>query len=272
GAETVNFTSIENLTGNTGADRFVLDFNLGDPADLTDPTTPAVILGVAKGAGGNDEFAINASKTGTLQGGAGNDQFTLGGNVAVASLNGGTGSDELVATTTGTLFDLSATNAGTAAQRLASGAETVNFTSIENLTGNTGADRFVLDFNLGDPADLTDPTTPAVILGAALGKGGVDEFTISHDQTGTIDGGDDGDKFAIDASQTGTLQGGAGNDQFTLGGNVAVASLNGGTGSDELVATTTGTLFDLSATNAGTAAQRLASGAETVNFTSIENL
>src|SRR6185503_5011313 len=251
GAETVNFTSIENLTGNTGTDRFVLDFDLGDPADLTDPTTPAVILGVAKGAGGNDEFAINASQTGTLQGGAGNDQFTLGGNVAVASLDGGTGSDELVATTTGTLFDLSATNAGTAAQRLASGALTVNFTSIENLTGNTGNDRFVLDSDLGDPADLTDPTTPAVILGVAKGAGGNDEF-------------------AIDASQTGTLQGDAGNDQFTLGGNFAVTSLDGGTGSDELVATTTGTLFDLSATNAGTAAQRLATGALTVNFASIE--
>src|SRR6185503_16193296 len=162
---------------------------------LTDPTTPAVILGVAKGAGGNDEFAISQDQTGTIDGGDDGDKFTIDGDVT-ATVKGGAGSDELIATAA-TVFDLSAANAGTAVR-----TKTVDFQSVENLTGSADGDKFVLDFDLGDVG----------ILGAALGKGGSDQFTINSSQTGTIDGGDDGDTFTLGGDVTATVKGGAGTD------------------------------------------------------------
>src|SRR6185503_15171713 len=236
GALIVDFQSIENLTGNVGGDRFVLDSDLGadeddDIVDVAGVLTPVAELGAAVGNGGNDLFEINAGQARVLDGGDGDDDFQLGGNLA-ATVRGGAGSDELIASTRteGTLFDLATTaNQGTASVQVA-GALIVDFQSIENLTGNVGGDRFVLDSDLGadeddDIVDVAGVLTPVAELGAAVGNGG-------------------NDLFEINAGQARVLAGGAGDDDFQLGGNLA-ATVDGGTGSDELIASTRteGTLF-----------------------------
>jgi filamentous hemagglutinin family protein len=225
------FTGIDTLSGRGGADTFNLNANFG---------------GAVNGGAHNDVLFVNASQTGILDGGAGDDDFRLGGDFT-ADVRGGTGNDELVASTagTGTDFDLSAVNAGTAV--VIGGAPVgIAFQSIESLTGNTGNDRFHLDFNLGDPAET--------IAGAALGNGGDDEFLINANQTGTLDGG-------------------AGDDDFRLGGDFA-ASIQGGAdgpNGDEIFASATvpGTAFTLSATATGTA--RVIGGTQTASFQSVEN-
>ena len=215
GGGTVNFTSIENLTGNTGDDDFQLNAGLS---------------GTAAGGGGVDEFFVNATQAGVLDGGAGDDDFRLAAGVSAANVQGGADSDEVLGATGQTIFTVAGPDAGTAQN----GGGTVNFTSIENLTGNTGDDDFQLNAGLS---------------GTAAGGGGVDEFFVN-------------------ATQAGVLDGGAGDDDFRLAAGVSAANLQGGADSDEVLGATGQTIFTVAGPDAGTAQN----GGGTVNFASIENL
>ena len=184
----------------------------------------AGLSGTAAGGGGVDEFFVNATQAGVLDGGAGDDDFRLAAGVSAANVQGGADSDEVLGATGQTIFTVAGPDAGTAQN----GGGTVNFTSIENLTGNTGDDDFQLNAGLS---------------GTAAGGGGVDEFFVNATQAGVLDGGagddifdlnfsvsgtvsgnDGNDTFAIDASQAGVFDGGEGSDTFTVGPGVALSS------------------------------------------------
>jgi len=149
------------------------------------------------------------------------------------SLNGGGGSDEIIAPASGAAFTLSGVESGQVIGSI------FVFSSVENLTGGVGNDTFALD--------------GGTLSGTVNGGGGSDTIFV-NDNTGrafTIDGPNEGDVADITGGFTSieNLTGGSGVDTFDLTNDMD-GVLDGGAGIDIVNingAFNAGTSFDVTA-------------------------
>jgi Ca2+-binding RTX toxin-like protein len=220
---TLAFSSFENLTGGTSTDTF----KFGSAGSVS---------GVVDGGGGTadrlDYTGRASAVTVNLQ--TGNATGVGVGFAGIEAMTGGSGSDRLIGTNADTVWALTGPDAGKAG--------TFSFTSVENLTGGTGAD--VFKFGAGatvsgkivggggadwlDYAAYTTPVTVDLAAGKATGvdgglSGGV---TGLHNARGSATAAN----TLTGDSTGGVLVGGAGADNLTGGSGRSI--LIGGKGAD----------------------------------------
>ncbi|MGV0006131.1 MAG: beta strand repeat-containing protein, partial [Candidatus Porifericomitaceae bacterium WSBS_2022_MAG_OTU9] len=217
GALTQAFAAVENLNGGSMADTF--DFNGG------------TVTGTVAGGGDGDtlDFAdISTALAVTLTGTHVTDGFggRVSGGAAVSSFSG---IDTIVgstATTTDTLQGLNDdamwTLSGSDSYSVNAGAQTLMFSSLEDLLGGSNMDMFTV--GMGGHEGNID------------GGGGNDEFTLSAAVTGMLAGGDGDDVFNLNSgsSVSAGINGGDGGDNFVFNGGMVSGEVAGGTGDDIL--------------------------------------
>lgn len=265
GGNTLIFSNIENLNGGSDTDTY----NVSGTQNVN-----------LNGGAGDDtfNFADGASITGSLIGGSHviGDTVSYAGNTTPVTVNlnnlntietviGGNGNDTLIGLNSGSTFNITSLNSGTAGS--------IVFQSFENLTGSSGADTFnltdtgvltgVIDGGLGaDTLSFAAMTTPRIVT--LTGPGTLDGFngtegsiTGGFQNINTITGSSSGNDqlFGIDTvgnavatwninstmtysaggrlltfSAFETMTGGTGNDDFVITG-ARTGNLHGGTGS-----------------------------------------
>jgi len=245
------FSGFNSLIGGTGADTFDITTDYVDSIDggngndifNIDIATTNTITGGA----GNDTFNLNTNFTGTVGGGDGNDTFNLDANIASGTINGDGGTDELVGFDMANTWALNNPNAGTL-------NTTINFATVEDLTGGTGVDTFNI-------------ATAGTLTGTMAGGANNDAYVYSLNSTitGTIDGGtgtDSVDYSAINADRTITLG-------TTADVTVDTETLTGDTDAAiTLIGDNTGRTW----TTSGAMAGSINVGGPTVSFTDITNI
>jgi len=168
-ASTINFSGVENLTGNTLVDTFVIGASGSLIGVIRGGTGVDVVNLLARTSALEYRLGTTSSIPGVLGGYSAIEQMQgnsvagsriVGSNVAttwgvgvsntgqvvvsgvtyfgVDTLAGGTALDTLTGPALATTWTVSSANAGS----LASGASTINFSGVENLTGNTLEDSF----------------------------------------------------------------------------------------------------------------------------------
>ncbi|MDA1251388.1 MAG: hypothetical protein O2820_19430 [Planctomycetota bacterium] len=272
-AQTVSFSSVENLAGDTGADNFV--------------------------------FSDGVVTTGTINGGSGVaidtldfSSYTVGNSVnldlarltEIESAIGGAGSDTITGDNVATLFRISNMNSGQI-------DGVFGFQSFENLVGGSAGDTFVFDpagaltggldgggasvpnlltlsasddtvtltalgattgFN-GSVHEGATPITSFVNINSVAGGGGTDSLTglnaisgwtlnngtadayvsggrsLAVDDVDSYVGGSMVDTFSLNGAQSVNLNGGTGNDRFTLASGAShTGMIAGGGGTDTI--------------------------------------
>ena len=297
------FSGVENLTGGTLVDSFLIadsgilsgTINGGTGVDVlnltakttaldfrlaTAPSIPGVLgayvgveqvqsnsLGGGKVTGSNAATAWSISSTG---------QIVVGGVTysGVGSIVAGTATDTLTGPALAANWTVSGTNTGT----LISTASTINFSGVENLTGGTLVDSFVIadsgilsgTINGGTGVDVlnltakttaldfrlaTAPSIPGV-LGAYVG--------VEQVQSNSLGGG------KVTGSNAATAWSISSTGQIVVGGVTysGVGSIVAGTATDTLTGPALAANWTVSGTNTGT----LISTASTINFSGVENL
>jgi hypothetical protein len=169
-------------------------------------------VGIVNGGTNDDVFNISATMSGTLNGDDGADSFYLSDNVTVGSLNGGAGSDTLVAPDVTNTWNITGTNSGTIVTSVAQ-----SFTNVENLNGGAAVDSFTVTGDFGGTID---------------GGGSTDLFVVNSSMSGFLNGGAGADTFNLNANVSGGINGGADNDTFNLNADAQTINIVGGSGSD----------------------------------------
>ncbi len=209
----------------------------------------------------------------------------IGGSVtSIENIIGNSTNTTLIGLNTNNTFNITDTNTGTVGG--------VTFSSVQNLTGGTGNDTFVLSNGAGitgalnggggsnslNAAAYTTPVNINLANNTATGTGNISNIQSITGGSGnnTLTGANTTNTFTISGTNSGdingtftfntfqSLMGGSGNDTFTLTTGT-VSSVDGGAGNNTLVGSNTDSTFILTATNAGTL-----NG--TTRFTSIANL
>jgi Ca2+-binding RTX toxin-like protein len=235
-AQNDTFSSIENLTGGSGADLLTGD-GLGN---------------ILTGGDGNDTL-VGGAGADTLVGGRGIDVVdysaeTVGILIAVDGLTTGAGADAAgdvlsgIEVVTGTAFDDTITGStstdtlsgGDGNDRLSGGASSDSLVGGEGndtLTGGTGADRL----NGGNGIDTADYSTSAFGVSINLQAGTVSGGDAASDQLTGIENltGSAANDFLTGDIGNNVLMGGGGNDRRAGGGGND--TLVGGTGADFLL-------------------------------------
>ncbi|MCX5669931.1 MAG: hypothetical protein NTU94_01225 [Planctomycetota bacterium] len=215
------FDTIQNLTGGSGADRFVFAAHAG-VAGLVDGGSPAGInLLDYQDWEADDSVVVDRQQqaaTGT------------GGYANIQGVIGGAGSDRLIGLDSDSLWTVTADNAGTVVPQ-AGPPGAFTFASVENLHG--GAEQDIFEYADG-----------ASITGSVDGSGGEDTLDLSAYTTGTqwsITDDFVGQLSTADGTapfeSVENLMAGAGIDTFVLDDAVIVRSIHGGAGADLLDAT-----------------------------------
>jgi hypothetical protein len=238
------FASFENLTGGSGADQFVF-FPDGSVSGNIDGGGGANTLDYSNLAG---PVTVNL-QTDTAP--------RIGGRFTdISNFVGSAGFDTVIGPNDPTTWDITGANAESV-----SGS---TFASFENLTGGSGADKFVffpgggvsgnIDGGGGNNtlnySDLTGPVTVNLQSDTASDIGGtfanIDDFRGSASSADILRGPNAGASWDITGANTGSvngssfssfenLTGGAGPDQFVfLAGGSLVGDINGGGGSNTL--------------------------------------
>ena len=299
----IGFESFENLTGGSAADLFQL-------------VGSATITGTVNGAGGIDQLDLSARQGGlefrpgspstivgiigafrTIEQVVGNGDlgtYLRGSNVAtswsttasgqivvggvtyssVGSIVGGTGIDTLVGPVATNRWTISGANTGT----WQTGASVVSFSGVENLTGNSSVDTFVVEssgtltgtINGGTGIDELNLSARAGALDFRLGTvaslvGVLGGYTLVEQVLGN---GVSGSRVAganVATSWSTTASG-----QIVVGGVTysSVAIIVGGTGIDTLTGPAVATEWAVTGANAGS----IQSGTGVVSFGGVENL
>jgi RTX calcium-binding nonapeptide repeat (4 copies) len=300
---TINFSGVENLTGGTLVDSFVIadsgsltgTINGGTGVDVlnltakstaldfrlaTAPSIPGVLgayvgleqvqsnsVGGSKVTGSNAATAWSISNTG---------QIAVGGVTyfGVGSIVAGTAADTLTGPALAANWTVSGTNTGT----LVSSVSTINFSGVENLTGGTLVDSFVIadsgsltgTINGGTGVDVLNLTakssaldyrlaTAPSIPGVLGGYVGVEQV-----QSNSVGGGKVTGSNAVTAWSISNAG------QIVVGGVTyfGVDSIVAGTAADTLTGPAMAANWTVSGTNTGT----LVSSVSTINFSGVENL
>ena len=225
-----------------------------------------IVGGIGLGSG-NDSIQFNGVASTNVSAGLGNDQINLAtAAVVTGTLDGGVGSDTISTGDIATTFVIDEVDSGAITGR-ASG-----FQRVENLVAGSMADVF----RFQDTGALTNGSIDG---GAGIdrieGDGDANRFVISGTDSGTYFAA-----VAVNSSASFTdvesLDGRSGDDvfEFTTGGFLT-DSLDGGAGSDELIGSDNGDVFDVTGNNSGV----LYDGAGLTNprtggagFVSVENL
>jgi hypothetical protein len=245
GAGLHDFTGIENLTGGTGHDAFVI----GSGGSLGGAITGGGGTGTdtLQQTDGTNAWAINTAGAGTLTdltggfsgienlvGGSGVDAFTFADAGSITgALNGGAGNDTLTGDSDGNAFGITGTNSGTLT------GKTSGFVNVENLSGGAGADTFTY-------------TSAGSLSGAMDGAGGND----------TLVGDDDGNAFTVHAANAGVLA-------DKLSGFTSIESLTGGAGADLFTIVAGGSLAGAVDGNGGGDTLNLAAGGSNATLTAV---
>lgn len=212
------FTGIENLTGGTGSDNFIL--NSGS------------VTGVIDGGSGNDSLApdnvantwnITANDAGTVTG--------VGSFISIENLNGRNDTDDF---TIDDGFSISGTiDAG-------GGTDTID------LSLQTGA--VLVDLSSGSYANIEQYTGNGA-NSSFVGDNVVNVWNIN----GIADGVNDGTVGTVSFIDFASITGGTDADSFTLSSGTLTGALNGGAGSDTLIGDNTPNTFDILGADSGNA-------------------
>ncbi|MCF6211369.1 MAG: filamentous hemagglutinin N-terminal domain-containing protein [Gammaproteobacteria bacterium] len=255
--EILNGNNNATLIGTTAANVFILSGeNTGTLDELAFTNFSQL-----NGGDGNDTFTFeaNGQLTDLLDGGAGSDRvdlsrvtralrITQGEDIANIETLTGNNNATLIGTTAANVFTLSGENSGTL-------DNTLTFTTINQLNGGDGDDRFTFGANGqltglleggagSDRVDLSlvsgalrvtqgdDINNIETLIGnnnsTLIGTATANTFILSGENAGTLDS-------ALTFSNISQLNGGDGDDSFTFGANGQLTGLlEGGAGSDRV--------------------------------------
>jgi len=212
------FSSIENLTGGTGTDTFIL--NTGS------------ISGIIDGGAGNDSLApdnvaniwdITANDAGTVTG--------VGSFSSIENLNGRNDTDD---------FSVADGAGITGTVDGGGGTDTID------LSLQTGA--VLVDLGSGSYANI-ELYTGNGANSAIVGDNVPNVWSID----GSSDGVDDGTVGTVAFTDFATITGGSDGDSFSLSSGTLTGALNGGAGTDTLIGDNTTNTWTISAADAGSA-------------------
>ena len=219
--------------------------------------------------GGLNDGLLNATITfenfNNLTGGAGVDTFALSGGTIDGLISGGSANDTLIADNAANTWTISADDAGT--------LNSLSFTGIESLTGNIGVDIF--QFSNGSSIsgavngaagnDIVNFSGEAGAVSVDIGNSGFSNIEsyvgnntnstligANSQNTWTLSGQNDGLLGTIQFTDFNNLTGNANIDTFTLSGGSLTGTLDGGTGSDTLVAGNQANTWNITGANTGT--------------------
>ncbi len=197
-------TNIESLIGG-GADYSLLADNVANAWVITAQNDGSVA-------------GVSFTDFSNLTGGSSTDDFTLSGGSVTGTINGGSGINSLTANNTANNWNILSADGGSV-------DSVFTFTNIENLTGGTGTDAFVL--NSGSVSGIIDggsgndsiapdnvPNTWNVSANDAGTVTGVGSFTSIEN----LNGRNDTDDFSVadGVGISGTIDGGGGTDTIDL--------------------------------------------------------
>lgn len=240
----LTFSSVESLLGGSGTDTLSHAGLAGAATINLENRTDNLLTGTFSGfesfVGGNgndtlighnitNAWNVASANTGTLV----NDNGTFAFS-AIETLTGGSGSDTVLAPNLANVWNLTGAGSGNI-------TGLINYTDMENLTGNANTDSFVFGMAAGS------------ITGTINGGTGIDTLNYS----------------ALTTPASVNLQTGAATRTggFTID---SIESVIGGSGSDTLTGKDANTVWSITSNNAGSAVA--ASVPLTVNFSGVENL
>jgi filamentous hemagglutinin family protein len=214
---TVTFTNIENLTGGTGVDEFILASG-GSLTGIIDG-------GASAGTTATDTMQINTDGT-TVQLLRDAAQAPAGSRVNVTGVE------------TITAYSASSNPNIIYADNVAN-TWTIDGAATSRVAPTTGAE--------------ADNTVKFVNFSELNGGSAEDVFAISSGQSWTINGGDGADQFNISASYSGGMNGGVGADTFRLSatGLTLGSSIDGGADNDEFIAANETNYWTISGQDSG---------------------
>jgi hypothetical protein len=247
GADSLNFTSVANLTGSaTDVDTFNV---------VTEPKTTGKLSGKIDGQGGGDVLNYAGFKQAVTVNLQTKVATQIGSFANIASFVGTTLKDTMVGPNLATNWDITGANAGNVG-----GAD--NFTGFENLTGGTLNDTFTFETGasvsgkvvggkgtntLDYSADTAAITVNLQTLAATGTAGFTGVKTIDGNGTATtliganttntwnITGLDSGSVGGTNFAQVNHLTGGTGNDTFTFADGTGIdGGIDGGKGTNVL--------------------------------------
>ncbi|HSW69737.1 MAG TPA: hypothetical protein VLI69_06265, partial [Gammaproteobacteria bacterium] len=216
---TLQITGSGNMTlGNIQGNNFNLTATGGSGSnDLIVSTNAANQIWNISGANSGNIAGIsglgtfNFSSMETLTGGINSDTFALNGSTFNGAINGGLGSNSLVADNTLNNWTLSGVNSGTVT------GITGGFANIQNLTGGSADDNFILS---GGGVSTINGGAGTNLLQANNGAAYI--WNITGNNAGSINGVVGG------FSNIENLTGGTGTDTFVLNNNSKIGLIDGG--------------------------------------------
>ncbi|MGS2722955.1 cadherin-like domain-containing protein [Porticoccus sp. GXU_MW_L64] len=228
--------SNNSLTGTEGSDRIegLAGHDNIDGAGGNDTITGGTGNDTLRGGDGDDTFHVEGTDQGsdrfiggegadTVQGGSGDDDITLSALLAIDSveaINGGTGTNRVLGTSSNNTLDFSNTT----------------LTDIDSIEGGAGHDNIT-----GSAGDDT-------IIG---GTGNDTLRGGDGDDTFHVEGTDQGSDRFIGGEGTDTVQGGSGDDDITVSALLAsdsVEAIKGGAGTNRILGTSSNNTLDFSNT------------------------
>ncbi|MCP3703680.1 MAG: hypothetical protein GY954_12230, partial [Alteromonas sp.] len=267
-AYVAKFTNIQNVTGGSANDSFVFTGTgaLDGELDGGDGTNTLVARDIANawdinnanqgvlyaGASNSDFIASNQitsfKQIQNITGGSNSDIFIFGtsGSI-VGTLDGGNGTNTLVAKNVANEWDINEANEGALyLDNLGAGFENAyvtEFSNIQNLTGNANNDLFVFGTSGAVSGTVDGGDDGSVSINKLIAHGVASEWDISGENAGTLhldDAGQidfNGNKLAS-FTQVQNITGGSADDIFVFGANGKITGqLDGGTGAgDTLIA------------------------------------
>jgi hypothetical protein len=248
-----SFTHVQILLGNNTGDTFV--FAVGASVGTVEGGSVASVETI-EGANQNDTWKITGPNAGsilrngvtlittffgigTLDGNVANDAFVfqsgVGAKIIQINGGGGAGSDSITGPNQNDAWDIAGSSAGNIPGVLGS------FTHVANLIGGTANDTFLF--------------AAAATMGSISGGGGNDTISgANQNDTWNILGADSGNIAGVLGSftQIANLIGGLANDNFLFATAGRMGTINGGGGTDVIVAGPNETnTFNLTGANAG---------------------
>lgn len=286
----ISFTDFSNLNGGNNSDDFILSggsvtgtINGGAGNDSLTANNSANNWNVLSADGGTVDSVFSFSNIENLTGGTGTDAFVLNSGSISGIINGGSGNDSLAPDNVANTWNITADNAGTV-------TGVGSFSSIENLNGRNDTDDFSITDGMSisgsidggagtDTIDLSTQTGAVLVdlssnsyanLELYTGNGAMssiigDNVANVWNINGSSDGIDDGTVGTVAFIDFSNITGGANADSFSLSSGTLSGAINGGAGSDTLIADNTANTWSISGADSGNATG-------VGSFASIENL